>query len=732
MIEHANTRPQNNYLSKNSYIASISGTVERMCLVCVASAISLLAPTVSPFVPTTMEHYRQQPVDAVSVTLPSETAGAAVRGLIDGQWTDWQPLGVDNEQDPTLLESNLVMFPDAVTKIEVRGDVTAVHPIDISDEPAHYTVAALNDPGTPRILSREEWGADETLRYYTKNPSSVSSTSPNEEVPTDSGTGEPSQRVQDCNTAQANYPNEFKTNGRLVKEEDGHTLLWPRTYSKEIKLITVHHTAMQVEGDARSGVERMRALYQYHASNRGWGDIGYHYLIDEEGQIYEGKAGGKYVVGGHAYCNNINTLGIALLGNFEIEQPTQKQMKALQWLIADLADTYDIDLNKNVSFHGKTMTPVVGHRDLLSTDCPGFYAYGALPQVLAHAASGDLTADVRLPNKPKTVASKKTSPRKSARITTGRPNPSSEIARRSGRVSRLLKSDAALALRRKLGSNPGNDTEAGVAARRTARLSGSSVSRSSRSSVIRSSTSRSSKSSTSSKSSRSSGSSESSESFVTIRIRLTKIDATLSSCSGVDLEVLADLYRGTVTCITIDGKPAVINTLPLEEYLLGLAEEPDTEPYEKQRAFAIAARTYAAWYMQEKNRKFPNMPYDGNDSPASFQKYNGRSFEKANPRWLDAVASTSNQVLTYKGELIKPPYFSSNDGRTRSPIEAGWNNFPFAQIYSSKADPWCEGMELRGHGVGMSGCGAEAQAKDGKTGEEILQYYYPGTALTHL
>lgn len=182
----------------------------------------------------------------------------------------------------------------------------------------------------------------------------------------------------------------------------------------------------------------------------------------------------------------------------------------------------------------------------------------------------------------------------------------------------------------------------------------------------------------------------------------------------------------------IDGKAAIINDVSLDDYMLGLAEEPDTEPYEKQRAFAIAARTYAAWYMDASHRKFPNMPYDGSDSPATFQKYNGRSFEINNPRWLDAVHDTAEQVLTYKGQLIKPPYFSSNDGRTRAPKEAGWGNFPFAEIYASKPDPWCEGMELRGHGVGMSGCGSEAQANDGKTGEEILQYYYPGTTLKKL
>jgi SpoIID/LytB domain protein len=173
----------------------------------------------------------------------------------------------------------------------------------------------------------------------------------------------------------------------------------------------------------------------------------------------------------------------------------------------------------------------------------------------------------------------------------------------------------------------------------------------------------------------------------------------------------------------------LINELPLETYLAGLAEEPDTEPLEKQRAFAIASRTYAQFYLDSANRKFPGKPYDGSDSPATFQSYEGYGAESRNPHWVRVVNETGGKVLTYQGNLIKPAYFSSDDGRTRSPVEAGWKNFPAEQIFASKSDPWCNGMTLNGHGVGMSGCGAEGQANDGKTGEQILSYYYPGAVI---
>ncbi len=191
-------------------------------------------------------------------------------------------------------------------------------------------------------------------------------------------------------------------------------------------------------------------------------------------------------------------------------------------------------------------------------------------------------------------------------------------------------------------------------------------------------------------------------------------------------------YRGLIECRVVDDVLVFINELPLESYMMGLAEEPDTEPYEKQRAFAIAARSYAAFYMQEANRKFPGKPYDGSDSPAEFQVYAGVNFEDKHPNWLRAVSDTANEVLTADGDLLKPPYFSASDGRTLSPVEAGWNTFPHPEIFTSKPDPWCAGQTRRGHGVGMSGCGAEAQANEGKTAEEILGYYYAGARIAKI
>lgn len=744
------------------------------------------------------------PIDAVSVTLPSKTAVASVRGRVrDGSWTDWQTLTVDDEQDPDLLESNLVMFEEEVDDLEFEGSVGEIHPIDVDDAPARYSVAGLVALGTPKILSREDWGANDDLLFTDRTPASPSSSEPTAPTGDNGDANAASSREQDCLDAQRNYPGDFRTTGKKTASVQGSTLLWPHTYSKEIDLIVVHHTAVAVKGDARSGVERVRAIYEYHARNRGWGDVGYHYLIDEEGQMYEGKAGGKYVVGGHAYCHNVNTVSIALLGNFEVEKPTQDQMKALQWLIDDLAEEYDVNLDENATYHGQTYSsPILGHGDLLSTSCPGFYVRQTLSQVRKHVEQGDLTATISFPKKPTSSSSRssaRSSSRSNSRSSRSSSAPSSrpivregisafgsdKLAGRPGgevpfsvryttgsngatagqRIAEVKRSDQAIGVWQLIAGEyvPVRGhivTETSVPRNSTAAIqmkvqiplgrgswtltigeetfsveaSGRATTPNQSASSVRSTRSSSSSARSISRRPFSSASSRSSRSSTgdrgpTIAIRLESRDAGLASCDAADLDALKPLYRGTLKCLTVDGKPAIVNTVAMEEYLMGLSEEPDTEPYEKQRAFAIAARTYAAHYMGETYRKFPGKPYDGSDSPAIFQKYTGKAFEKNNPRWLEAVKDTEHLVLTKENKIIRPPYFSSDDGRTKAPADIGWGSFPFAEIFTAKPDPWCEGMENRGHGVGMSGCGAEGQANEGATGEEILEYYYPGTRL---
>ena len=643
----------------------------------------------------------------------------------------------------------------------------------------------------PRIIPRAEWGADESLLINNeKEPTAVETIIPTDEraVP---------ERVKMCEEAQRLYPGEFKTARTVTKDASGNKLLWAQSYSPEVKLIVVHHTALSVSGDDRTPVERIRALYQYHAGSLGWGDIGYHYLIDEEGQIYEGRAGGDGVVGGHAYCANVDTIGVALLGNFEKEKPTLSQIQSLQWLLSDLTNRYELDIRHDTTFHGKSMPVVIGHQDVVSTACPGYFLEGVLPQIRKNVMNGNLSASVVFPPPLEKNYADQTDTRRNSRLqrlnlqprtptftpigdTNLEVRPGGQVTasllfragdsalQRRSRIAAVVRSSPRIGiwqqidgenlrvrkdvllprilhegevetirLRFQAPTEPGTYTvDIGsityflrTEGKRDRSAVGETSSRSfTESERINIPTPGSVRSS----SSASSVSSASSASSPIIRIRLTRRETGALTCSAYDLEELRNDYRGEITCSVINGVAALINAVPMEDYIAGLAEEPDTEPYEKQRAFAIAARTYAVYYLDPEHRKFPGMPYDGDDSPARFQSYAGISAETANPQWRRAVRNTAGQVLTKNGAIIKAAYFSSDDGRTRTPAENGWKDFPFEEVFMSKPDPWCEGLPMAGHGVGMSGCGAEGQAGEGKKAEQILGYYYEGTKVEEL
>lgn len=197
-----------------------------------------------------------------------------------------------------------------------------------------------------------------------------------------------------------------------------------------------------------------------------------------------------------------------------------------------------------------------------------------------------------------------------------------------------------------------------------------------------------------------------------------------------NLDLNDNMFRGVIEMRVIDNSVAYINELPLEDYLKGLAEVSNGDPTEKLKTIAVLARTYARFYMSDDNRKFPDMPYDGSDDPAIFQRYLGYGVETRSPNFVTAVKDTEDMVVTYNGKLVKTPYFNQSDGRTRSAQEVwGWTTTPYLV---SVSDPTCKGLELKGHGVGLSGFGATAMANEGKKFDEIIKYYYTGVAVTKI
>ncbi len=189
------------------------------------------------------------------------------------------------------------------------------------------------------------------------------------------------------------------------REVEGEMVVkWPPSFFPVQRLI-VHHTA-GVNNDP-DPARTIRAIYFNQAMNRldsdgtsGWGDIGYNFLIDESGRIYEGRysrdygpseipagdnGNGQGVAGAHVANYNSGTLGIALLGHLVGQDATPAARAALEWLLAWAAERYSIDplggglYTNPVSGTQKANPNISGHRDWAATACPGGVFYATLP-----------------------------------------------------------------------------------------------------------------------------------------------------------------------------------------------------------------------------------------------------------------------------------------------------------------------------------------------------------------
>jgi len=169
---------------------------------------------------------------------------------------------------------------------------------------------------------------------------------------------------------------------------------WSPVYTPVTHMIVHHTVTPNGENDYAA---RVRSIWQYHTNTLGWGDIGYNFLIDANGVIYEGRAGGEGSRGAHFSCMNTNTMGIAMIGTFSTVSPTNSALNSLENLLAWKGDSIGI-APQNVSYHAPSalnLPNIAGHRDGNSSNfgcpggtvCPGDVLYGLLPQIRQNTAN---------------------------------------------------------------------------------------------------------------------------------------------------------------------------------------------------------------------------------------------------------------------------------------------------------------------------------------------------------
>ncbi|MFI0967350.1 peptidoglycan recognition protein [Streptomyces sp. NPDC021080] len=170
-------------------------------------------------------------------------------------------------------------------------------------------------------------------------------------------------------------------------------------YTKTVKAAFVHHTASGNKYSCSQAPSIIRSIYRYHVVSSGWRDIGYNFLVDKCGTIYEGRAGGvtKAVMGAHTRGFNTNSMGIAVIGSFGATKPTDAALKAIARLTAwklglyganPRGKTYLKSAGGNLYRKGKNvrLNVISGHRDGFATECPGRLLYGKLGTARTTAA----------------------------------------------------------------------------------------------------------------------------------------------------------------------------------------------------------------------------------------------------------------------------------------------------------------------------------------------------------
>jgi hypothetical protein len=194
----------------------------------------------------------------------------------------------------------------------------------------------------------------------------------------------------------------------------------PPYYADSVHFAIVHHTAGSNSYTRAQSASIVRAIELYHVQGNGWNDIGYNFLVDKYGQIFEGRYGGmtRPVIGAHSEGFNTGSVGVAVIGDYGSTSITPAARAALISLLAWRLDLDHVDPSSSVvrisagnpryrAGAAVTLRAISAHRDVYPTSCPGASLYGqlaairsgvvqtGLPKLYSPAAVGTLGGPIR-------------------------------------------------------------------------------------------------------------------------------------------------------------------------------------------------------------------------------------------------------------------------------------------------------------------------------------------------
>ncbi|PBC97465.1 N-acetylmuramoyl-L-alanine amidase [Streptomyces sp. Ag82_O1-15] len=357
---------------------------------------------------------------------PLENPGAGVRAASEPLWvgpSDGMQVqvirknGTSGSALPKGLEVNLV-DPGVVTDAETKVGGTAAKPAAfVADESPGATATAPTDSAAPSDGTTAAPTDGQTTTSPAATDTAPAATDSAPASPTDSAPPSDSASPTDSvspspstsSSAPPSAPPSTVPEPPIVSRADwgADESISPEApeYNADVKAVFVHHTDGANDYSCADSPSIIRSIYAYHVQVSGWKDIGYNFLVDKCGTIFEGRKGGVDlpVFGAHTYGWNRESAGVAVLGDYTTTSATNATLASVARLAAWKLGQYGADpagttqLTAGASQHNYfstdftagskyTFQRISGHRDGYNTQCPGGLLYDQLPTIRTWAS----------------------------------------------------------------------------------------------------------------------------------------------------------------------------------------------------------------------------------------------------------------------------------------------------------------------------------------------------------
>uniref|UniRef100_A0AAU1U5J6 FG-GAP-like repeat-containing protein n=1 Tax=Streptomyces sp. NBC_00119 TaxID=2975659 RepID=A0AAU1U5J6_9ACTN len=327
------------------------------------------------------------------------TVEVRTRGIETGEWSDWRTLELPDTPADLGRDGSGTGLRGATEPLWVGPSDGVEARIDGKRKLPASLRLDLVDPGV-----REAGGGIGPVAYEAATPSASPSPSP-------SPTSVTGPRCLDGLSAPPTTP----ASGPVPKPAIISRAQWgadetivqcPTVYSPSVKAVVVHHEAGNNSYSCAQSAAMVRSIQAYHVKTQGWGDIGYNFVVDKCGQIFEGSKGGVGlpVKARHTLGFNPDTVGISLLGNMETAKPSKAALKAIAriagWKLGLYGEkpgetatlTAEFDNGRYTAGQQATVPRVTSHQDLMATACPGANLHDQLTALGTLAASTTASA----------------------------------------------------------------------------------------------------------------------------------------------------------------------------------------------------------------------------------------------------------------------------------------------------------------------------------------------------